>query len=84
MMYQIIAQVIRTTDGWTTSTGVPIFFLSSEVQGIVNAEHAGHIALTMLQDLAGPLAHVTGTAYNTDADDYITFHTDYATFHTEG
>lgn len=54
--YVVQAQVVNeTTDAhgqvWTSSTGVPTFFLDIDVQGIVNDEHAEQIARKVVDPL---------------------------------
>jgi len=44
MFYVINATVLRTTKEGTTVHTVPTFYLSSDVQGIVDATHAETIA----------------------------------------
>ena len=65
MRYRITAQVVRTREGWTSSVGVPTFFLDADVQGIVHAAHAAQIARRMLQALA-PDAKIHGSAIDED------------------
>jgi hypothetical protein len=53
MYYTITARVTRMLPcGWQSSTGLPTFFLSSDVQGIINVDHARQIARTMIEALA--------------------------------
>lgn len=59
MLYAIQAQVVWTNKkGWKTSRQIPTFFLDSDIQGIVNAEHAEEIAVKMLEYTKEFKAHV--------------------------
>lgn len=52
MFYRITARIVNRPNGeWRYRTEVPTFFLDSDVQGIVSAEHAARIAKSMLADL---------------------------------
>lgn len=48
-LYVVAAQVvIRTDDGWDSSRQVPTFLLDPVIQGIVSADHAARIGLSIL------------------------------------
>ncbi len=52
-LYQVTAQIVRkSADGWTTSEGVPTFYLRDDMQMITDAAHAEIIARTMIARLA--------------------------------
>lgn len=49
MVYVIQARVsVHLANGYTSNAGVATFFLDSDIQGIVSAEHAEEIARGML------------------------------------
>lgn len=53
MLYYISVQVVEENrDGSRTSWGLPTFVLDSDVQGIVDREHAERIAKDMLGGIA--------------------------------
>lgn len=43
-MYQITARLVWKEGEWSTSLGVPTFFLDPDIQGIVSEDHACRIA----------------------------------------
>lgn len=52
MFYQVTGHVHMELDnGATTTVQLPTFFLDSNVQGIVDADHAKRIAATMIQSV---------------------------------
>lgn len=59
MIYAITANVTWTAkNGYHTSRQVPTFFLDSDIQGIVDCEHAEQIAKRMLEYTSDFIAHV--------------------------
>jgi hypothetical protein len=63
MMYRIHATVVTIdSKGWRSSRQVPIFFLDSEIQGILSIPHAEKIAGSIVLSGAiddNTIAHVT-------------------------
>ena len=51
-IYQVVAQVTRTSRDGKLTTSVPTFYLLDHVSGIVNNEHAEIVARHMLESLA--------------------------------
>lgn len=50
MFYIVAASVSETTPGgWLSTRELPIFILSSDLQGIVDVDHARRVALDMLR-----------------------------------
>lgn len=49
--YAVNAQVVTEEDGWTSSIGVPTFYLDVDVQGIVSDDHAERIARRVVDPL---------------------------------
>ena len=62
-MYQLTVTVETTSaDGWTGARQLPTFYLDSDVQGIVSADHAERIARRMLTDVNPDATfHITTT-----------------------
>lgn len=60
-LYQIVARVTRTdSTGWTSTTGLPTFYLRDDLQGIQSERHAGDIARHLIYELApNATIHVT-------------------------
>jgi hypothetical protein len=58
MLYTVVAQVVRSDNGWRSSAGVPTFLLDSNVQGIEHVEHAASIAYRLLRTVAGDDAEI--------------------------
>lgn len=50
-LYAVNVQVVTEEDGWTSSIGIPTFFLDIDVQGIVCDEHAESIARKIVDPL---------------------------------
>lgn len=46
--YVVTAQVVREKGGWTSSHGVPTFFLDEDIQNIVSEDHAEKIAKSII------------------------------------
>lgn len=64
MLYTISATVSRPVPGGYYSTrSLPLFFLDSRVQGILDADHAARVAVSLLRDAAGDDAEVIASAY---------------------
>lgn len=52
MLYAVSVIVTRRfPDGWTSAIDMPTFYLDSNVQGIVSADHAAEIARQMFMRL---------------------------------
>ena len=51
-LYQVTAQIVRTIDGWSESTGVPTFYLRDDMQCIPNEAAAEIMARTMITGIA--------------------------------
>lgn len=51
MLYQVTGHVHMEKGDSTTTVQLPTFFLDSDIQGIVDAEHAKRIAGTMIQSV---------------------------------
>ncbi len=54
MYYQICANVTKQTEEGTLSIQVPTFYLNSNVQGIVSADHAEQIAREVINPSNDP------------------------------
>ena len=65
MLYSITATITRTTPEGTTTKGIPTFCLNSNVQGIVDAEHAEKIALDILNPFGDTTLKVMVTVTTT-------------------
>lgn len=63
-MWQITATVSRKRDGWQSTRQVPTFFLSGALQGIVSADHAARIALTVID----PYCELDASEFSIHAD----------------
>lgn len=48
MLYAITATITKLTKNGTITKQIPMFYLDSNVQGIVSAEHAEKIAATII------------------------------------
>lgn len=44
MFYMVYAAVTRTTSSWKCTQALPTFYLNSDVQGIVDLDHAHKVA----------------------------------------
>lgn len=52
--YEIIVYIVRVDDrGWRSSTGLPTFYLHSNLQGTTSIQDAEHIARNMIQTAIG-------------------------------
>jgi len=59
--YAIVAILLRVNaEGWETHAKLPTFYLDSDTQGIVSADHAGRVALDLFPvDFLAPDTRVT-------------------------
>jgi hypothetical protein len=70
MLYTIQAQVSRPAHRGVISLQVPTFFLASQVQGIVDVEHAASLAYDLIETI-NPNCGIVVTACDEDANTYI-------------
>jgi hypothetical protein len=66
MIYGITATVAVKRNGWLTTHHTPTFYLDSQVQGILNKEHAKVIAAGIVNPTQDSNIKVEVTAYETD------------------
>jgi hypothetical protein len=64
--YQVVAAVIRPG----SARQLPIFFLDSQVQGIISADHARSIAEQILNPFEDPNTHVYATVMCVETGEY--------------
>jgi hypothetical protein len=64
--YQVVAAVIRPG----SARQLPIFFLNSQVQGIISADHARGIAETILNPFKDENTHVYATVMCVETGEY--------------
>jgi hypothetical protein len=64
--YQVVAAVIRPG----SARQLPIFFLDSQVQGIISANHAAEIAQTILNPFEDPNTNVYATVRCVETGEY--------------
>lgn len=63
-------------DGWTSSTGVPTFYLDPDMQGILTAEHACRVAMKIINPFG--LLKVYVSAIALDVKTGLTVESEYA------
>lgn len=68
-LYQVQGTITRTeTDPdaqrWASTRQIPTFYLNSDVQGILSADHARRVALDVVDTIAGPVS--LGHAWSCD------------------
>jgi hypothetical protein len=76
-LWVIQANVVRTDGQWTSSTGVPTFYLDPDIQGILTAEHACRVAMGILDPF--DLLEVYVSAIALDTETGLTVESEYAT-----
>jgi hypothetical protein len=64
--YQVVAAVIRPG----SARQLPIFFLDSQVQGIISADHARSIAETILNPFEDPDTRIYATVRCVETGEY--------------
>jgi len=73
--YVIQSHITVKVNGWESSRQVPSFILDSEIQGIVDAAHAGRIAVSILATCFIPnsgFESISVGAYNSETHEFAT------------
>ena len=61
--WQIVAQVTRNTKDGAVTTQIPTFFLFSNIQGILNEDHAKRVARTIINPMSIPAVVIDMTVH---------------------
>jgi hypothetical protein len=51
--YSVQGTITRTVDGWTSTRQIPMFYLNSDVQGILTVEGAKRVADDVVSTIVG-------------------------------
>jgi hypothetical protein len=51
--YSVQGTITRTVDGWTSTRQIPMFYLNSDVQGILTVEQAKRVADDVVATIVG-------------------------------
>jgi hypothetical protein len=52
-LYSVQGTITRTVDGWTSTRQIPMFYLNSDVQGILTEEGAKRVADDIVATIVG-------------------------------